>query len=75
MTTTKLRYPVIGETWTFQSCLKHGCPSPYPYDYKKFPVALHEVIDEIKEYMKELVECGCMEAGQVNPRLHEPQAS
>jgi hypothetical protein len=64
--------PKVGETWTLQSCLKHGCPSPFPYDWKKFPVAAVIEVTRIEPYFKEMVECGCMELTRVNPRLHDP---
>lgn len=66
------RYPAIGETWHMVGCTKHGCPSPYPYDFRKFPLKMSMEITEIADYYKELVDCGCMAFGEGSPRLHEP---
>lgn len=70
MTTMERRYPVVGETWTYQSCLKHGCPAKFPYDWKKFPVCSSFEVTKIEDFHKELVECGCLEFGKTSPRLH-----
>lgn len=72
MTTMQHRYPAVGETWTFQSCLKHGCPSSFPYDWKKFPLCVAFEVTKIEEFYAELVECGCFEFGKTAPRLHDP---
>ena len=68
--TGEKRYPKVGETWTFQSCIAHGCPSSYPYDWKKFPVAQSFDVTDIKDFYKDLVDCGCMQYGCKSPVLH-----
>ena len=67
--TTK-RQPAVGETWTIQSCMRHGAPKPSTHDWTKEPVALGVTITVIDPTHVALVECGCMEFGEVPARLH-----
>lgn len=68
--TTK-RQPKQGETWTIQTCMVHGVPKPATHDWTKEPVSLGVTITTIDPKHAALVECGCMEFGDVPARLHK----
>jgi hypothetical protein len=71
MTMTTKRQPAIGEIWTIQSCMVHCAPIPVgDKDWKKEPVNLVVSISKIDPQHVQLVECGCMEFGKVDARLH-----